>query len=250
MLSNSRWHKKFFDPSFYNPASPSAVEAAGPEAAFMARALGLKKGMKLLDLCCGPGRHSLEFSKRGMEVTGVDATPQYLAQARGLAKKRRLAVRFLKADMRRLRFNSEFDAAINAFSSFGYFSPEGDRRVLAGVFRALKPGGVFLLDMMDRAWLEKNFRPRSWEQLEDGSYRLFEDSCNPKTGVLTGAWTVLRRRAAPKTRGLRLNLYDERSLRALLRKAGFRPLKRWRALSAKSGGANNRLVLLARKPGK
>ena len=242
------WPKKFFNPAFYNPASPAAVRVAPSEVVFMAKALGLKKGMKLLDLCCGPGRHSLAFAARGIAVTGLDFSLQYLAMARRLAQKKRLPARFVRGDMRRLKYRAEFDAVLNAFSSFGYFSKAEDLRVLKGIARALKPGGVVLLDMMDKAWLEKNFRPKSWDLLEDGSYLLTEDTYDRKTASLHGSWTVLHPGRLPQSRDLRLNLYDEKSLGSLLRRAGLTPVKRWSALSFKPRLINNRLVMLARKP--
>jgi len=242
------WHKRFFNPDFYNPASPAALRAAPSEAAFMAGALGLKRGMKILDVCCGPGRHSLALAARGIDVTGLDITPRYLEMARRLAEKKRLSAKFVRGDMRKLGFEGEFDAVLNAFSSFGYFSRAEDQRVLDGMARALKPGGYVLLDMMDKAWLDRNFRPKSWDLLEDGSYLLREDFYDGKTGRLHGRWTVLRSGRAPQTRDLRLNLYDEQSLGSMLRRAGLVPVRRWSALSRKPRRINNRLVLLARKP--
>ncbi|NLO90888.1 MAG: class I SAM-dependent methyltransferase [Elusimicrobia bacterium] len=243
------WRDKFFDPGFYNPASPEAVRAASSEAAFMARALKLGKGKSLLDLACGPGRHSLEFARRGIRVTGLDITASYLALARREAARRGLEARFVRGDMRSPGFEAEFDAALCAFTSFGYFSKADDLKVLRGVRRALKPGGLFLIDVMDKTWLARNFRPRSWERREDGSFLLTEDRFDAATARLHGAWTVLRPGKPAQTRQLHLNLYDEAALGALMRRAGLAPLKRWRGFSARRGGdQSNRLVMLARRP--
>lgn len=62
--------------------------------------LGLRRGDKVLDQCCGIGRHSLELARRGYEVTGVDLCRGYLEKAREEAEKEGLNVEFVREDMR------------------------------------------------------------------------------------------------------------------------------------------------------
>ena len=139
------WHKSFFKNSFYNPASPAAVEKAAMEAAFVLKQLKLGKGAALLDLCCGPGRHAVEFARKGLAVTGYDFSEEYLREAAARAKKKKVKLRLVRGDMRRLKFNGEFDAAVNLFTSFGYFQKfSDDMRTLRGVPRgraSIGPGG-------------------------------------------------------------------------------------------------------------
>ena len=105
--------------------------------------LALPPQPTVLDLCCGPGRHSLELARRGAKVTGVDRTAAYVAEARKRARAARLKVEFVKQDMRRFCRPNAFDAVINMFTAFGYFeNPAEDRRVLVNVNRSLKPGGT------------------------------------------------------------------------------------------------------------
>ena len=80
----------------------------------------------VLDLCCGPGRHSLEFARRGFQVTGVDRTARYLATARAAATREGLTVEFVQEDMRHFHRSEAFDLALNLFSSFGYFEDRAD----------------------------------------------------------------------------------------------------------------------------
>ena len=129
--------------------APSEVEAA-------LKLLGLKPKGRVLDLCCGPGRHSLELARRGFAVVGVDNTAGYIAEAKKRAKSEKLKVEFVKGDMRCFRRLGAFDAVINMFTAFGYFkNPRDDRRVLENIHRSLKPGGKLLMEMLGKeilAW--------------------------------------------------------------------------------------------------
>jgi len=130
--------------------------------------LGIKRGERILDLCCGVGRHSLELARRGFEVVGVDRTAAYIEKARQSAKKRDLDVEFAMADMREVYEPSRFDVVINMFGSFGYLeSPEDDRRVGKNMHASLRPGGRFLIETKGREIAARDFQERSWEEHSD-----------------------------------------------------------------------------------
>jgi 2-polyprenyl-3-methyl-5-hydroxy-6-metoxy-1,4-benzoquinol methylase len=113
--------------------------------------LQIEDGAKILDLCCGIGRHSLEFARRGFQVTGVDRTQSYLDKARQQAKTENLNIEFIKEDMRKFCRDDTFDVVINMFTSFGYFEDsEDDRQVVENIFRSLKSGGKFLIEIMGK----------------------------------------------------------------------------------------------------
>lgn len=241
------WHKVFFKNSFYNPASPAAVEKAPSEAAFILRQLKLKKGGTLLDLCCGPGRHTVEFAKKGLAVTGYDFSAEYLKEAAARAKKRKVELRLVRGDMRRLKFSLEFDAVVNLFTSFGYFQKiSDDIKTLRGVARALKPGGLFLLDVIHGAFIRKNFRPRNWVEMED-YYHLEEAKALPD-GVFN-TWTKIPKKGGKiQARSFFSRLYDKKSISTNLGKAGLKPLKFWGSFGGSPlTSKTHRLIVLARK---
>src|SRR5260370_9502779 len=101
--------------------------------------LDLKSGATMLDLCCGIGRHSIEFARRGFNVIGVDLTKPYLEQARASASKENLKIEFVLSDMREFSRPGAFDAAINFFRPFGYFAaPADDAKVAINLLYSLK----------------------------------------------------------------------------------------------------------------
>ncbi|MDO8806513.1 MAG: class I SAM-dependent methyltransferase [Elusimicrobiota bacterium] len=243
------WHKDFFKNSFYNPASPAAVEQAPAEAAFVLKQLKLKKGAALLDLCCGPGRHAVEFAKRGLAVTGLDFSREYLEEAAARARKKKVKLRLVCGDMRRLKFDREFDAAVNLFTSFGYFQKfSDDIRTLKGVARALRPGGLFLMDIIHGDFLRDNFRAKNWHDM--GEYFHLEERTDSRDGMFN-TWTRVPKDGGEiQERTFFSRIYDKKRISAALGKAGLKPLKFWGSFSGRPLTAKTvRLIVLARKAG-
>lgn len=242
------WRRRFFREEIFTPGQPEAIAAAPREASFVWRALGLRRGQRVLDLCCGTGRHSAALARKGALVLGVDSTPEYLAAAKRLAGPR---LSFRLGDMRNLPFHAEFDAAINLWTSFGYFAdPRDDLRTLRKVRNALRPGGLFLIDLMNAAWLRRHFQPKKWQRRGDGSY-LLEDSrlVEGRDPRVESEWTILRKGRAPARAMLMVRQYDWRRLSTILKQAGLRPVRRWGSLDGLTlTKDSNRLVVLSRRP--
>jgi len=140
-----------------------------PAVEFIASALGLAHGARILDLCCGPGRHAVELALRGYQVVGLDINPRYIALAQQLAQQEGVQATFLTGDMRAIPFERYFDAVINVGTSFGLFDSDAENgRVMTAVARALQPHGAFLLEMANRDYYLKHFQAKDWRRLEDG----------------------------------------------------------------------------------
>ncbi|MEK7722492.1 MAG: class I SAM-dependent methyltransferase [Elusimicrobiota bacterium] len=241
------WHKEFFKNSFYNPASPAAVEKAPMEAGFVLKRLKLKKGAALLDLCCGPGRHAVEFAEKGLAVTGYDFSGEYLEEAATRAKKKKVSLRLVRGDMRRLKFSGKFDAAVNLFTSFGYFRKfSDDIKTLKGVAKALKPGGLFLMDVINGDFVRKNFHPRHWHDLD--CYYLLEERELTGDGIFNSWTTIYKKDGKIRKKSFFYRLYNRKMISAALKKAGLTPLKFWGSFRGLPLTARtNRLIVLARK---
>ncbi len=122
----------------------SFTKGTDQEVAFLVDALGLVPGMRVLDVGCGPGRHSHALAARGIEVVGIDISQRFVDLAAEAAAP---GATFLRADARAMTFDAEFDAAVSlcqgAFGlTGGPGAPlDGDGAVLGGMARALRPGG-------------------------------------------------------------------------------------------------------------
>ena len=165
------WYVNFFGDDYLNIYRHTfTAERTEKEVAFAERQLGLKAGARVLDLCCGPGRHSVLLAKRGYRVTGLDLSQPYLDLAQRAATDSKVAFDTVSADMREIPFNDYFDAAINMYSSFGYLESEAeDLKVLESISRSLKRGGRLLLDMLNREWAVANYIQNDWHAETDGT---------------------------------------------------------------------------------
>lgn len=142
------WFSEWFDSPYYHILYRNRDER---EAEFFLSNLigyfGAHKDRKIIDLACGKGRHAIYLNSLGYDVTGVDLSPASIETAAAHSNER---LRFEVQDLRSLRFENEFDIALNLFTSFGYFkSREEDMVVIRNIHRILKPGGFVLIDFFN-----------------------------------------------------------------------------------------------------
>ena len=180
---------------------------------------------KILDLCCGQGRHSLELAKRGFEsVEGIDRSHYLIQKAKASAKREGLSVRFREGDARKLPYAADtFDVVMILGNSFGYFETvQDDLRVLQQVFRVLKPWGRLLVEVADGEYVKSNYQARSWEWINKNHF-----VCRERSLSLDGQRLISREVISHVDKGVVADqfyaerLYDKASLAELLTKSGF-----------------------------
>lgn len=121
--------------------------------------LGLGPGDKVLDVPCGHGRIANLLAERGFEVTGVDATQEFIDLARQDATERGLDVNYRVGDLRQLGVDGPFDAVVCWFTSFGYFDDPGNQDVLEEFARVLRPGGKLGIETIHHDGFVRRFTP-------------------------------------------------------------------------------------------
>jgi SAM-dependent methyltransferase len=220
----AQWYREFFDDLYLRVYQPlEAPEQVRREVDFIVKALDLPAGAKVLDLCCGQGRHSLELARRGFQVVGVDLSEALLYAARKRAESEGLSVTFLHCDMREIDFADEFDAVINMFTSFGYLESEAeDEKVLGKVAQALKSGGKFLLDVVNRDRLVRDFQVREWHAADEGWLVLEERTFDHLSGRMETRWVCVARDGVRYERLSSVRLYTASELKTMLERAGLK----------------------------
>lgn len=249
-MSTLPWYVEFFGEDYLRLYAPVLTpERTEREIGLIVERLGLPPGAKILDLCCGHGRHSIPLAQRGYRVTGLDLSRVFLDRAEAAAQGAGVSVRWVHSDMRHIPFEGEFDAVINMFTAFGYLESQAeDRKVLAQVAQALKPGGVFLLETIHRDALTRRFQPHSIQRLDGGVIVLEERQINLLTSRMEVTVTLLHPAGVRTVYGHAMRLYTLTELAEMLAAAGLTLAGAYGGLDGSAVSLeSHRLALVARK---
>jgi len=180
---------------------------------------------RILDLCCGQGRHSLELARRNFNnVEGLDRSHYLIQKAKARAKKEDINIRFREGDARKIPYPPDnFEVVTILGNSFGYFETiQDDLRVLKEVFKVLKPWGKLLIEVADGDYLKEHFQSRSWEWVDKKHF-----VCRERSLSLDEQRLISREVITHVEKGVIADqfyaerLYSKESLTRLLETAGF-----------------------------
>ncbi len=249
MTDQDSWHSRdafweLFEPMLFNQ---QRLALAAEQIEKIVRLLPIEEGSQILDLPCGNGRHSLELSARGFDVTGVDRTEKYIAAARSKAEERNVDATFLVGDMRDYCSPDSFDVILNLFGSFGYFEdPADDRKVVENMVASLRPGGQFLIETMGKEILARNFQERDWSEQGD-LLILSEKKISENWGRIEQRWIAIRGTERIEHRTA-IRSYSAVELSSLLGDCGFTDVRVYGSLDGiEYDQSAQRLVVVGRK---
>jgi SAM-dependent methyltransferase len=215
------WWEVFFDDDYLRTVRPPSRQQISRQCDFIETRLGLKPGATLLDVGCGLGQHVVELSARGVAAVGVDLSLAMLSRASEEAQQRGLKINFLHADMRDLAFEGNFDAVTCLGTTLGYFDDETNKRVMDRLLRALKPGGVLLMDVVNRDYVIRSQPNLIWFEgegcvcMEESEFNYFTSRLQVKRTVILDSGRQLEHEYA-------LRLYSLHELGQLMNSSGFR----------------------------
>ena len=146
-----QWYEQLFENYAESYDNEHFTQGTLGECDFLEREISSDKSLKILDIGCGTGRHSVELAKRGYNVTGIDLSECQLAKARRKAVDAGVSVEFFQADARELKFENEFDLAIMLCEG-GFSLMETDEMnyaILRGAAGSLRSGGKFIFTCLN-----------------------------------------------------------------------------------------------------
>lgn len=146
-----QWYERLFENYAKKYDSESFTKGTLGECDFIEEEMAFNKKLRILDIGCGTGRHTIELSKRGYQCTGIDLSANQLQRAREKALAAGLKIDFYKYDARSLPFNEEFDLLIMLCEG-GFPLLETDEenfKILQSAEKALKKGGKFIFTTLN-----------------------------------------------------------------------------------------------------
>lgn len=230
------------------------ADVAG-EIAFLTDRLRLRPGMRLLDQGCGIGSLAVPLAGAGMDVTGIDQSAAYVAEARAAAAAAGVAARFEQADARSYRPDRPMDAVVSWWTSWGHAADDaGNLRMLRRAATALAAGGRLLLDTMNGCGVLRGFRPevttsRTVPRL-GGTVELTRRSrLDLAAGTLVKDWTYCLPDGSRVRRHTSMRLYQPSDVSAMLQAAGFVQVELLGSTAGEALGPDSpRLIAVAQVP--
>jgi ubiquinone/menaquinone biosynthesis C-methylase UbiE len=217
------WYEESFGHEYLTLYTHRNLEEARTNVRSIVELLSLNPDAPLLDLCCGAGRYLLALREQGFNrLVGLDLSNDLLSVA--VDKLARTnghnPIPLIQADMRAIPLENHFAAVLSLFTSFGYFQADRDNQaVLEAAHTSLKPGGIFLLDYLNRDHLIENLIPRDEKPLPDGrvhNVRCLTDQCRRVEKTTTYIKNGNKRQFRESVR-----LYSQPEMMRRFRAAGF-----------------------------
>jgi SAM-dependent methyltransferase len=242
---------------FAAPAGATQLAAHGPALAgsvstdasgLIWRLLDLTPEMSLLDLGCGHGALGNALAARGCHVTGLDSSAVFLERARADARGAGVDVDYVSGDMRRIPWSARFDRVISWSTAFGYFDDDTNRSVLAGIVRALKPGGRLAMDLDNITAFLRAYAPsRVAAVRDDGDMLVDRYRLNALTSRFEAERTVIRDGEIRRVRFVK-RMFAFPELRDWLLAAGFAHVSGYGEDGRELSADHQRMIVVARLP--
>jgi SAM-dependent methyltransferase len=215
------WWDELFGDDFLRTMDRLTEAQVKNEVHFIEESLGVQKGGIILDLACGSGRHAVELSLRGYNVVGYDLSLAMLARAADEAHEKDQKLNFLHGDMRDMGFDEMFDGVYCWSTSFGYFDDEKNQLVAQKIHRALRSGGMLLLDVANRDFVTQRQPSLVWFE-GDGCVCMDEMRVDFITSRLKVKRMVILEDGRTRELDYSIRLYTLHELGRMLHDVGFK----------------------------
>jgi len=251
------WWKTLFDEIYLKTDARSVCdqEISKREVDLICRLLTPESGHRILDMCGGQGRHSLELWERGyQDCTVVDYSRHLIDLGKKTAHERNCTVRFLQGDARKTGLPSTtFDHILILGNSLGYLPDEDDDgRILSEAYRLLKPGSAILVDVTDGDRVFEELNPNAWHEVDEDLVVCRHREKNGRK-IKAREMVFSRRKGLLRDQSYAIRIYSAKELEELVFNVGFIDVEAHRDVSLHGPGGdygfmNKRVFVTARKP--
>lgn len=205
-----------------------SLEQTTAEAQFLIENLNCEKGAHVLDVPCGNGRLSFEMAKRGLRVTGIDISREFIEEARAIQNggvgppttAGGSDITFILGDMRYVEAVTTYDGAYCFGNSFAFFDHSNMQLFLSAIARGLKPGARFLIETgMAAESVLPDFEEQSCHEMGDMIITMKEQYVAVESCI--DSEYIFEREGKTETRRAREWIYTVAEIRRMLEHAGF-----------------------------
>ena len=252
-----QWWKKLFDEIYLITDARSVCDqrVTNVEIDLVSKLLQLKPEHRILDLCGGHGRHSMELYRRGIRhCTLVDYSSFLVERAKEAALNEGMSLECVQADARKTGLSSDsFDIVLILGNSLGYGeNQEWDIEILCEACRLLGRGGRLLVDVVDGNRVRQSFNPRTWHEIGDDVFVCRERELL-KDRVVVREIVLSKKRGLLRDQGYAIRFYNPTTMKRLFKENGFIDIVVHRDFSphlreGDYGFMNNRMIVIGCKP--
>jgi len=203
-----------------------------------------KKEDRILDIPCGYGRHSIELTRNGFSVTGIDINEEHLKIAKKNSEGQQ--IKFLKKDMRNIGKDN-----YNQFDLVGFFEKEKDNeKTIKEFYNALRKNGKFLLhtDISPEMFEGGKYRFKEERNLAEGKTLIIEEKYNNKNKRMEGSWTIISKNGEERLTPYSVRIYSKEEFEELAKRTGFKKIKFYGSFEGeKFTSGSPELIMVAEK---
>lgn len=198
------------------------------------------KGKKILDLGCGPGIYAEKFYEKGFEVTGIDFSKRSIEYAVNSAAEKNMKIEYKYMNYLEIDYENEFDMAVLIYCDFGVLSPEGRKILLDKICKALKFGGILILDVFTEVFFREFEEKVEITYVDRGFWSEIPYSCIQRNKIYKDTLTSLEQYIIITENDCECyniwnHIFDKESISMELRTGGFSKFRFFNNVAGEKG---------------